>query len=155
MKRLIAVCVCLLLPLFSASVFGQKSGDQNEVKLKPDIVITEARILPPTATPGETYEVTLQVTVANTVMGTATGPFKVLAEWTENPTAGFNRLGEAGVTTLEYSAAAAHAPTKVLLFPITVHRGHNYKFRITADSSSMVVELNEGNNISAAAYMAR
>jgi CARDB len=155
MKTRFALFSVLVLLIAAAGAGIQQGPGGKEVKVKPDIIITELSIVPPTVTPVEAYNIRVKVTVSNPNKGSATGPFKVLCEWTENPTAGYTRLGEAGVADLVNSPALAAAPVKTLYFDHSVPRGKSYKYRVTADSTSMVVETDETNNIKSIGFTAR
>lgn len=77
------------------------------------------------------------------------GAFKVLVEWTDDPTRGFNYLAEGGATSL------APGASKTLSFSQWVNQGTNRKYRVTVDHLNWINEWNEGNNVSSAGYMAR
>jgi hypothetical protein len=77
------------------------------------------------------------------------GAFKVLLEWSDNPPAGFNRLGEAGMTALNCGES------KTVKFTQWVAKGTSRKYRATADHLNWINEWDEGNNINSAGYIAR
>ena len=77
------------------------------------------------------------------------GAFKVLLEWSDNPPAGFNRLGEAGMTALNCGES------KTVKFTQWVTKGVSRKYKATADNLNWINEWDEGNNINSAGYIAR
>jgi len=99
------------------------------------------------------HNVQINVTVVNRIRNTATGPFKVKVEWTNNPTIGYNLLGSGGVTNLEYNLASAVIKNrKTLSFNHQVPTGESYKYRVTADYLNQVDEADETNNVTSAGY---
>ena len=77
------------------------------------------------------------------------GAFKILVEWSDNPLAGFNYLGEAGISALDAGAS------KTSFFTQWVRFGAARKYRVTADHLDWISEWDERNNIGSAAYIAR
>jgi hypothetical protein len=124
----------------------------DAVKIKPDVVISDIKISRINVVPAG-HNVQINVTVANPIRNTATGPFKVKVEWTNNPTRGYNLLGSGGVTTLEYDLASAVIKNrKTLSFNHQVPMGESYKYRVTADYLNQVDEADETNNVANAGY---
>jgi len=122
------------------------------VKIKPEIVISDLKINRLSVVPAG-HNVQINVTVVNRIRNTATGPFKVKLEWTNNPTIGYNLLGSGGVTNLEYNLASAVIKNrKTLSFNHQVPLGESYKYRVTADYLNQVDETDESNNVASAGY---
>ena len=146
--------VCVVLVMTSAVlVEAAKVPDSPDVvKIKPDVIISNIKINRISVVPAG-HNVQINVTVANPVRNTATGPFKVKVEWTRDPTRGYNLLGSGGVTTLDYDLASAVIKNrKTLSFNHQVPTGESYKYRVTADYLNQVDEADETNNVSAAGY---
>jgi hypothetical protein len=124
----------------------------DAVKIKSDVIISDLKINRINVVPAG-HNVQINVTVVNPVRNTATGPFKVKVEWTNNPTRGYNLLGSGGVTTLDYDLASAVIQIrKTLSFNHQVPMGESYKYRVTADYLDQVDEADETNNIANAGY---
>ena len=157
MRRLCALFLLGILAVIiaTASASAAKApGSGEAVKLKPDIVIKDVNITRISVVP-EGHNVRINVTAANLVAGTSTGPFKVKVEWTEDPTTGFNLLATGGVANLANNPASVIAyQGKTLSFNQLVPTGKAYKYRITADYLNQVDEANETNNVTSAGYFA-
>lgn len=157
MKRLCALFLLGVLAVIIAAAFADaaKAPISGEaVKLKPDVVIKNVNITRMSTVP-EGDNIRINVTVANMVQGTSTGPFKVKVEWTENPATGFNFLAAGGVANLANNPASVVTyQTKTLTFNHLVPTGKAYKYRITADYMNQVDEANEANNVTTAGYVA-
>ncbi|MCX6677192.1 MAG: hypothetical protein NTU95_04515 [Methanothrix sp.] len=124
----------------------------DAVKIKPDVIISDLKINRINVVPAG-HNVQINVTVVNPVRNTATGPFKVKVEWTNDPTRGYNLLGSGGVTTLDYDLASAVIKNrKTLSFNHQVPMGESYKYRVTADYLNQVDEADETNNVANAGY---
>lgn len=146
--------VCLALVMTSAVLVeaAKAPGSPDAVKIKPDVVISDLKINRISVVPTG-HNVQINVTVVNPVRNTATGPFKVKVEWTNNPTRGYNLLGSGGVTTLDYDLASAIIKNrKTLSFNHLVPMGESYKYRVTADYLNQVNEADETNNVTNAGY---
>ncbi len=132
-----------------------KAPDSPEaIKIKPDIVVRDIKITRTSVTTAG-HNVQINVTVANIIRDTSTGPFKVKVEWTENPRDGYNLLSTGGVANLAYDSASAVVRNgKTLTFDHMVPTGKGYKYRITADYLNQVDEANETNNVDNAGYVA-
>jgi hypothetical protein len=98
--------------------------------------------------PGQCASTSASLTAEGTARACA-GAFKVLLEWSDNPTAGFNRLGEAGMTALNCG------DSKTVKFKQWVAKGTSRKYRATADNLNWINEWDEVNNINSAGYTAR
>lgn len=124
----------------------------DAVKIKPDVIISDLKINRINVVPAG-HNVQINVTVVNPVRNTATGPFKVKVEWTNDPTRSYNLLGSGGVTTLDYDLASAVIKNrKTLSFNHQVPMGESYKYRVTADYLNQVDEADETNNVANAGY---
>lgn len=124
----------------------------DSVKIKPDIAISDLKINRVSVVPSG-HNVLINVTLINPVRNTATGPFKVKVEWTNDPIRGYNLLGTGGVTGLNYDMASMVIKNKkTLSFSHRVPTGESYKYRVTADYLNQVDEADETNNISSAGY---
>jgi len=146
--------VCLAMVMTSAVlVEAAKVPDSPDaVKIKPDVIISDLKINRINVVPAG-HNVQINVTVVNPVRNTATGPFKVKVEWTNDPTRGYNLLGSGGVTTLDYDLASAVIKNrKTLSFNHQVPIGESYKYRVTADYLNQVDEADETNNVANAGY---
>jgi hypothetical protein len=146
--------ICMAIVITSAVlVEAAKAPDSpGAVKIKPDVVISDIKINRISVVPAG-HNVQINVTVVNPVRNTATGPFKVKVEWTNDPTRGYNLLGSGGVTTLDYDLASAVIKNrKTLSFNHQVPTGESYKYRVTADYLNQVDEADETNNVAAAGY---
>lgn len=77
------------------------------------------------------------------------GAFKILVEWSDNPLAGFNYLGEAGISALNAGASRTSSFTQWVPF------GAARKYRATVDHLEWIDEWDERNNIGSAGYIAR
>jgi subtilase family serine protease len=75
------------------------------------------------------------------------GACKARIDWTDNPAAGWNRLCEAGVSSL---AAGA---TMNFFCNDDVPKGTARKFRATVDTLDWISELNETNNVHSAGFV--
>jgi hypothetical protein len=137
----------------AVQVEGAKNPDSaSAVKIKPDVKISDLEIKRIEVVPAG-HNVQVNVTVANPVRGTATGPFKIKVEWTNDPTRDFNLLGTGGVTTLNYDLASAVIKNrKTLSFNHQVPIGESYKYRVTVDYLNQVDEADETNNVASAGY---
>ncbi len=150
----LAACIAIVMTSVVLAEAAKAPDSPDVVKLKPDIVISDVKINLVSSIPTG-KNVQINVTVVNKIQNTATGPFKVKVEWTENPTAGFNLLGIGGITNLAYdSASAVVQNAKTLSFNHQVPNGKSYKYRVTADYLNQVDEVNEANNVSSAGYTA-
>jgi hypothetical protein len=146
--------ICIAIVMTSAVlVEAAKVPDSPDaVKIKSDVIISDLKINRINVVPSG-HNVQINVTVVNPVRNTATGPFKVKVEWTDNPTRGYNLLGSGGVTTLDYDLASAIIKNrKTLSFNHQVPIGESYKYRVTADYLDQVDEADETNNIANAGY---
>ena len=146
--------ICLAMVMTSAVlVEAAKVPDlPDAVKIKPDVVISDIKINRINVVPAG-HNVQINVTVVNPIRNTATGPFKVKVEWTNDPTRGYNLLGSGGVTTLDYDLASAVIKNrKTLSFNHQVPMGESYKYRVTADYLNQVDEADETNNVANAGY---
>jgi hypothetical protein len=143
-----------ILIMLAAIGLADAAGKPPVIAVKPDIIIKDMSIDRTGATPAGN-EVLISVTVLNSAPGTSTGPFKIMVEWTEDPTAGFNLLGTSGVSNLinDPSAVAVRGETRT--FEHVVPSGKAYKYRVTADYMGQVAEANEANNVASAGYVAR
>ena len=150
----LVVCIAVLMAS-AAMVEAAKAPDTpDSVKIKPDIKISDLKINRISVEPAG-HNVQVEVTVVNSVRDTATGPFKVKVEWTEDPTRGFNLLASGGVASLDYnSASVAVNNRKTLIFNHQVPTGRSYKYRVTADYLNQVDEADETNNLASAGYTA-
>jgi hypothetical protein len=148
---LMAIVALVMSPV--ALVEAAKApASTNAVKIKPDIAISDLKINRISVVPSG-HNVQIDVTVINPVRNTATGPFKVMVEWTSDPTRGYNLLGIGGVTGLNYDMASAVIKNrKTLSFSHQVPTGESYKYRVTADYLNQVDEADETNNVSSAGY---
>jgi len=150
---LLGLVAVLILPL--GLIAQAKAPDKKPelVKLKPDIVIHNLTIAKTGEKPDGTHQVRITVVLRNASTFTnCTGPFKVLLEWTQNPTAGFNYLREGGVAKLCFNSAAAAVATTTLTFDDEVPARQFKKYRVTADHLNQVAESNETNNINSVGY---
>ena len=151
----IAAAVCLLAAVPFIADAGQQVGKPPVSELGPvksDIIVSSVSFDKIQVARNGDHSFRINVVIANRILNSSTGAFKVLIEWTEDPAAGFNRLGEAGVTNLANSAVSRRLATATLYFSHTVPRGKAYKYRITADHTNMVDERDETNNIYNAGY---
>ena len=130
--------------------------------IKSDIAISKVQFIKRGEDIGGTDLITIKVEIENNIFKSSTGPFKVRIEWTENPTLGFNHLGDGEVVNLSNpndghwaSEALTLGPPKILNFSHEVPAGKSYQYRVTADYLYQVDESNEGNNIKSAGYINR
>lgn len=154
MKTRITLFFVLVLLIAAAGTGIQQGPGGKKVKVKPDIVISDLSIVPPSSAPGEVHHIRIKVTVTNPNGGSATGPFKILCElW--DPIGGSKALGEASVTDLVNSPDLATAPVKTVYFDQSVRRGNTVPYRIKVDHTNIVAETDETNNIRSIIYTAR
>jgi len=128
------------------------------VRIKIDLAIPPTGVsVTKTGVAGTNHQVRIDTTVVASSMSAAcSGPFKVKVESTEDPTTGrWALVGEAGIADLCVKAAAAARPSAKRSFTDTVPQGAFRKYRATADSLNQVDEMNEGNNVANAGYVAR
>jgi hypothetical protein len=148
----LAACIAIVMTSVLLAEAAKAPDSPDSVKLKPDIIISDVKVNLISAVPTGN-NVQINVTVVNKIRDTATGPFKVKVEWTEDPTTGFNLLGTGGITNLAYdSASAVVQNAKTLSFNHQVPTGKSYKYRVTADYLNQVDEANETNNVASAGY---
>jgi len=148
----LTVCVAIVITSAVLVEAAKAPNSPDVVKIKPDVIISDLKINRISVVPAG-HNVQINVTVVNPVRNTATGPFKVKVEWTNDPTRGYNLLGSGGVTTLDYDLASAVIKNrKTLSFNHQVPTGESYKYRVTADYLNLVDEANETNNVAAAGY---
>ena len=148
----LTVCVAIVMTSAVLVEAAKAPNSPDAVKIKPDVVISDLKINRISVVPAG-HNVQINVTVVNPVRNTATGPFKVKVEWTNNPTRGYNLLGSGGVTTLDYDLASAVIKNrKTLSFNHQVPTGESYKYRVTADYLNQVDEADETNNVAIAGY---
>lgn len=149
---LFVLAAMVMSPVQLAAAAKAPASAGAAVKIKPDIVISEIKINRVSVIPSG-HNIQINVTVANRMINTATGPFKVKVEWTSDPTRGYNLLGTGGVTSLNYDLASAIIKNrKTLSFNHQVPTGESYKYRVTADYLNQVDEADETNNVSSAGY---
>jgi hypothetical protein len=128
------------------------------VRIKIDLAIPPTAVsVTKTGVAGTNHQVRIDATVvASSMSPVCSGPFKVKLESTEDPTTGrWALVGEAGVADLCIKAGAAMTPSAKRSFTDTVPQGALRKYRATADSLNQVDEMNEGNNVANAGYVAR
>jgi subtilase family serine protease len=77
------------------------------------------------------------------------GAFKAQVDWSDNPTTGWNRLCESGVTALSAGA------TSNFFCNDDVPKGTARKFRATVDILNWIDESNETNNVNSAGFVSR
>jgi len=146
------VCIAVLMASAALVEAAKAPGTPDSVKNKPDIKIGDLKVNRISVNPAG-HNVQIEVTVVNPVRDTATGPFKVKVEWTEDPTSGFNLLASGGVASLDYNSASVAANNqKTLTFNHQVPTGRSYKYRVTADYLNQVDEADETNNLASAGY---
>jgi len=173
------VCVFVVAGFLGVSWAAEpvKKSDEGKVLLvkKADLIVEKIEIKkvaqdPAIITPGKDvkvrYKVEIKVTVKNKAIGAnaastensltgegrsrgSGGAFKVLVEWSDNPPAGFNFLGEAGVTAL------APGASKMVFFEQWLPKGTERKYRVTVDHLNWIEEWDEKNNVNSAGYIAR
>lgn len=148
----LTICVAIVMTSIVLVEAAKAPDSPDAVKIKPDVVISDLKINRISVVPAG-HNVQINVTVVNPVRNTATGPFKVKVEWTNDPTRGYNLLGSGGVTTLNYDLASAVIKNrKTLSFNHQVPTGESYKYRVTADYLNQVDEADETNNVANAGY---
>jgi hypothetical protein len=148
----LAVCIAIVMTSAVLVEAAKVPDSPDAVKIKPDVIISDLKINRINMVPAG-HNVQINVTVVNPVRNTATGPFKVKVEWTNDPTMGYNLLGSGGVTTLDYDLASAVIKNrKTLSFNHQVPMGESYKYRVTADYLNQVDEADETNNLANAGY---
>ncbi len=148
----LTVCVAIVMTSALLVEAAKAPYSPDLVKIKPDIIISDMKINRISVVPAG-HNVQINVTLVNPIRNTATGPFKVKVEWTDNPTIGYNLLGNGGVTNLEYNLASAVIKNrKTLSFNHLVPTGDSYKYRVTADYLDQVDEADETNNVASAGY---
>ena len=148
----LAVCIAIVMASAAMVEAAKAPGIPDSVKIKPDIKISDLKINRISVVPAG-HNVQIEVTVANPVMDTRTGPFKVQVEWTADPRSGFNFLASGGVASLDYNSASVTINNrKVLTFNHQVPTGQSYKYRVTADYLNQVDEADETNNLASAGY---
>lgn len=150
----------------SGTVMLAKKADLVVDKIIIQKIAQDPAIIPPGKPVKVRYQVQINVTVKNSAMGPKSastadsltaegrarhcaGASKLLLEWTEDPTMGFNRLGEAGIIAL------APGASKTVSFTQWVPKGAVRKYRATADHLNWIAEWDKGNNINSAGYIAR
>lgn len=148
----LAVCIAIVMTSAMLVEAAKSPNSPDAVKIKPDVVISDIKINRISVVPAG-HNVQINVTLVNPVRNTATGPFKVKVEWTNDPMRGYNLLGSGGVTTLDYDLASAVIKNrKTLSFNHQVPTGESYKYRVTADYLNQVDEADETNNVANAGY---
>ncbi len=157
MKKIVIALVVAALSL-PCVLNAQKQGPDtpDKVKIKPDIVIHSLSAVKIADNPDGSDKVKITVTLKNAcTVNSCVGPFKVLLEWTQDPTAGFHYLAEGGVAKLCYSKLLAVQKMVTLTFEDTVPAQQFRKYRLTADHLNQVDERDEGNNIGSTGYINR
>lgn len=148
----LTVCIAIVMTSAVLVEAAKVPDSPDAVKIKPDVIISDLKINRINVVPAG-HNVQINVTVVNPARNTATGPFKVKVEWTNDPTRGYNLLGSGGVTTLDYDLASAVIKNrKTLSFNHQVPMGESYKYRVTADYLNQVDEADETNNVANAGY---
>jgi hypothetical protein len=74
------------------------------------------------------------------------GEFKVLVEWTADPTSGWTFLCNGGILPL------GHGESNTITCTDRIPIGKFKKYRATADYTNWIAESNEGNNVNSAGY---
>ena len=154
-------------PKPTGTVMLAKKADLVVDKITIKKIAQDPAIIPPGKLVKVRYKVQIDVTVKNKAFGIQAastadsltaegrarhcgGASKLLLEWTEDPTVGFNRLGEAGIIAL------APGASKTVSFTQWVPKGAARKYRATADHLNWIAEWHEGDdNINSAGYIAR
>lgn len=165
----VILSVFVIFCFASVSLAAEAPSPAGTVALakKPDLIVENISFLKITDEPTR-VQVEISVTVKNqnklpaqcastaaslTAEGRAracAGAFKVLLEWSDNPPAGFNRLGEAGMTALNCGES------KTVKFTQWVAKGTSRKYKATADNLNWINEWGDDtNNINSAGYIAR
>ena len=176
MKRLTATLNTSIMALIIVTMLAGASLAQDNrattlgpsrmmLPKKPDLIISNISTRVVQREPRR-QKVEIKVTVKNNAIGPrgastaasltsagkarhCAGASKLLLEWTTNPTAGFNYLGEAGVVALSPGAS------RTCTFFQWVPAGSFRKYRAQADHLNWIAEWNEGNNFLSAGFMAR
>ncbi len=151
----VMVVIAVLLLPFGLTAQAKGPGKKpGMVKLKPDIVIHNLTVAKVAENPDGSHRVKITVVLRNSSTFTnCTGPFKVLVEWTQDPTAGFTYLREAGVAKLCFDTASIVPAKPVTLFFEDVVPARQFKkYRVTADHLNQVDESNETNNVNSIGY---
>ena len=130
-------------------------------KLKPDLIVERIEINN-FSTDADSRQVKVTVYIKNqgiastssslTAEGTSRssgGAFKVQIDWSDNPTTGWNRLCESGVTALSAGAQSNFFCND------DVPKGTARKFRVTVDTLNWINESNETNNVNSAGFVSR
>ena len=143
-----------------------KKADLIIEKIQIEKIAQDPAIIPHDRKVKIRYKVKISITVKNKVLPTSGastadsltpdgvtahcgGASKLLLEWTEDPTSGFHRLGEAGISAL------APGASKTVSLTQWVPKGAIRKYRATADHLNWIREYSETNNIKSAGYVAR
>jgi hypothetical protein len=148
--------LCSLTFMATVSVGAEVKRTPDALRIKPDIVLSTPTVARTGVLADGRHQVRLTATVrcASTEVSVSCGTFKIRVERSEDLGRTYTFLAEAGIASLASGGVTVVGPSETRTFDDVVAAGHTRVYRVTADSSTMVDESNEGNNVKTVRYTA-
>ncbi|MBI4918268.1 MAG: hypothetical protein HY825_20700 [Acidobacteria bacterium] len=148
--------LCSLTIMATVPVGAAVKRTPDALRIKPDIVLSTPTVARTGVLADGRHQVRLSATVrcASSAATVSCGTFKIRAERSDDLGRTYTFLAEAGIASLGSGGVALVGPAETRFFDDVVAAGNTRTYRVTADSSSMVDESNEGNNVKTVRYTA-